>query len=74
MFDDAENFLRKAIALGPNLVEAYYELGRARSLGGNAEGAAQAWRDGAAANKFSPWGKRCAEMLRRVEAGGVLSG
>jgi tetratricopeptide (TPR) repeat protein len=73
MFDDAENFLRKAIALGPNLVEAYYELGRALWFGGNVDAGAQAWRDGVAANKFSPWGKRCAEMLQHVEAGGVLS-
>ena len=73
MFEDAENFLRKAIALGPNLVEAYYELGRALWFGGNVDAGVQAWRDGVAANKFSPWGKRCAEMLQHVEAGGVLS-
>ncbi len=73
MFDDAESFLRKAISLGPNLVEAYYELGRVLWFAGSAEAASQAWRDGVSANKFSPWGKRCAEMLREVEAGGVLT-
>ena len=71
MFDDAEVFLSKAIALGPNLVEAYFELGRARWFAGRVDGAAQAWRDGSAANKFSPWRKRCAEMLEYVESGGV---
>lgn len=71
MFDDAEVFLTKAIALGPNLVEAYFELGRARWFNGNGDGAVQAWRDGSAANKFSPWRKRCAEMLEFVESGGV---
>jgi tetratricopeptide (TPR) repeat protein len=73
MFEDAESFLRKAIALGPNLVEAYYELGRVLWFGGNAESAQTAWREGVTANKFSPWGKRCGELLRHVEAGGTPS-
>ena len=73
MYDDAENFFRKAIALGPNLVEAHYELGRARWFAGRMDAARQAWREGVAANKFSPWGKRCAEMLELVDAGGVPS-
>jgi tetratricopeptide (TPR) repeat protein len=73
MYEDAENFLRKAIALGPNLIEAYYELGRALWFGGRGEAAAQTWRDGAAASKFSPWGKRCAEVLQLVESGGTPS-
>lgn len=70
MFEDAENFLRKAIGLGPNLVEAYYHLGRARWFAGDAPGARQAWRDGAHANKFNPWGTRCSDMLRHVDTGG----
>jgi tetratricopeptide (TPR) repeat protein len=71
MHEDAETFLRKAIALGPNLVEAYFDLGRVRWFGGRQDAARQAWRDGVAANKFSPWGKRCAEMLETVDAGGA---
>ena len=71
MHEDAETFLRKAITLGPNLVEAYYDLGRVRWFGGNPEAAREAWREGVAANKFSPWGKRCAEMLETVDAGGA---
>ncbi len=71
MYEDAQNFLRKAIALGPNLIEAHYELGRAIFFAGDREGALGAWRDGARANKFSPWGKRCAEVLQQVESGGV---
>lgn len=70
MYEDAQNFLRKALAMGPNLIEAYYELGRAIFFAGDREGAVAAWRDGARANKFSPWGKRCAEVLREVEGGG----
>ncbi|MEO7964022.1 MAG: tetratricopeptide repeat protein [Gemmatimonadaceae bacterium] len=70
MYDDAQIFLRKAIALGPNLIEAYYELGRSIWFAGDQDGAQQAWRDGASANKFNPWGKRCVELLQHVANGG----
>lgn len=73
MFEDAETFFRKTIAIGPNLIEAYYELGRALWFEDKREEAMQAWRDGLAANKFNPWGKRCGEMLKHVEAGGAPS-
>lgn len=71
MYDDAQTFFRKTIALGPNLTEAHYELGRAHWFSDQRSEAMQAWRDGFAANKFSPWGKRCAETLATVEAGGA---
>jgi tetratricopeptide (TPR) repeat protein len=70
MFEDAQTFFQKAIVLGPNLLEAYFELGRAYWFNGQREEALRTWRDGAAANKFNPWGKRCAEVLRTVEGGG----
>jgi tetratricopeptide (TPR) repeat protein len=70
MFEDAETFFRKTLALGPNLIEAYYELGRAMWFDGRHEEAKQIWRDGYAANKFNPWGKRCAEVVKIVEEGG----
>ena len=70
MNEDAMNFFQKTIALGPNLIEAHYELGRAHWFNGDRDAAAAAWRDGFAANKFNPWGKRCAEMLTLVEQGG----
>ena len=73
MFEDAQTFFRKTLTLGPNLIEAYYELGRALWFDGKQEDAKQAWRDGLAANKFNPWGKRCGEMLKTVEAGGAPS-
>jgi tetratricopeptide (TPR) repeat protein len=73
MFDDAEIFFRKALALGPNLVEAYYHLGRALWFGENRDGATKAWRDGKHANKFNPWGTRCGEMLDLVDGGGSPS-
>ena len=70
MFEDAQTFFQKTIALGPNLIEAYYELGRAFWFNGQEEEAKKAWKDGFAANKFNPWGKRCAEALKTVEEGG----
>jgi tetratricopeptide (TPR) repeat protein len=70
MYEDAQTFFRKSLTFGPNLLEAYYELGRAHWLAGQPDAAKEAWRTGAAANKFNPWGKRCAEVLAQVEAGG----
>jgi len=70
MFEDAQTFFQKSLALGPNLIEAYFELGRAYWFNGQRTEAMQAWRDGFAANKFNPWGKRCAEVLQTVEQGG----
>ena len=70
MYEDAQTFFRKTLALGPNLIEAYYELGRAHWFNGEQDQALKAWQDGYAANKFNPWGKRCAEMLKLVESGG----
>ena len=70
MFEDAQIFFRKSLTLGPNLLEASFELGRAHWLADQVDEAKEAWRAGAAANKFNPWGKRCAEVLAKVEAGG----
>ena len=70
MYEDAQTFFPKTLALGPNLIEAHYELGRARWFAGDHEGAMETWRAGYAANKFNPWGKRCAEVLESVTAGG----
>jgi tetratricopeptide (TPR) repeat protein len=69
MYEDAQNFLRKSIKLGPNLIEAHYELGRALWFAGDHDSARNAWREGVATNKFNPWAKRCAELLQRVDAG-----
>lgn len=69
MFDDAELFFHRALELGPNLIQAWYELGRTRWFSGRRELALDAWRQGASANKFNPWGKRCAEMIALAEQG-----
>ncbi|HYW30798.1 MAG TPA: tetratricopeptide repeat protein [Gemmatimonas sp.] len=71
MFDDAEPFFKRALELGPNLLQAWYELGRARWFAGRRDEARDAWQCGADANKFNPWGKRCAETLLLVDQGGA---
>ena len=70
MYDDAETFFQRTLELGPNMLQAWYELGCARWFAGQRDRALLAWREGAAANKFNPWGKRCAEILLQVEQGG----
>jgi tetratricopeptide (TPR) repeat protein len=70
MFEDAQTFFQKTLTLGPNLIEAYYELGRAYWFNGQRDEALATWKAGHAANKFNPWGKRCADVLTTVEAGG----
>jgi tetratricopeptide (TPR) repeat protein len=72
MYEDAQTFLRKTLKLGPNLIEAYFELGRALWLGGEREEAVRVWNDGYKANKFNPWAKRCQEMLDVASAGGEV--
>lgn len=69
MYEDAQTFFEKAIALGPNLIEAYYELGRARWFAGDRDGARLTWSEGFRANKFNPWGKKCEELLALVDRG-----
>jgi tetratricopeptide (TPR) repeat protein len=71
MYEDAESFFRKTLEIGPNLIEAYYELGRAQWFCANPEGAKATWQAGFAANKFNPWGKKCRDVLATVEAGGA---
>ncbi|MGH7591511.1 MAG: tetratricopeptide repeat protein [Gemmatimonadales bacterium] len=70
MFEDAQVFFQKTLQLGPNLIEAFYELGRAQWFAGEPDAAKQTWADGHKANKFNPWGKRCKEMLDLVASGG----
>jgi tetratricopeptide (TPR) repeat protein len=70
MYEDAQTFFQKTLVLGPNLIEAHFELGRARWFAGERDGAIETWRAGYAANKFNPWGKRCGDVLETVASGG----
>ena len=72
MFEDAQTFFRKTLKLGPNLIEAYFELGRALWFAGQRDEAMQTWAEGHKANKFNPWAKRCKEMLDLAAAGGEV--
>ena len=69
MFEDAQTFFQKTLKLGPNLIEAYYELGRAYWFSGNQAGARATWDTGFKSNKFNPWGKKCGETLELVARG-----
>jgi tetratricopeptide (TPR) repeat protein len=72
MYEDAQSFFRKTLGLGPNLIEAYFDMGRAQWFSGDKDGARRSWADGHKANKFNPWAKRCQEMLDLVAAGGEV--
>ena len=69
MYEDAQTFFMKTLQLGPNLIEAYYELGRAYWFGGEEAQAKQTWETGYKANKFNPWGKKCQETLEAAQRG-----
>lgn len=72
MFTDAQGFFRQALALGPNLHEASYDLGRAQWLAGERDAARATWQAAAMAGARSPWGRRAAELLAAVDAGGEV--
>ncbi len=73
MYEDAQTFFQKTLNLGPNLIEAYYELGRAYWFNDERDEARAAWQKGHSTNKFNPWGKKCAETLALVDGGGELT-
>jgi len=72
MFPDAQAFFRQALALGPNLHEATYDLGRAQWFGGDREAARATWQSAASAAHLNPWARRCSELLALVDAGGEV--
>jgi tetratricopeptide (TPR) repeat protein len=72
MYEDAQTFFRKTLKLGPNLIEAYFELGRVLWFSGQREEALKVWSEGHKANKFNPWAKRCKEMMDVAAAGGEV--
>ena len=69
MYDDARSFFRRTLELAPNMVEAWWETGRAYYLEGRGEQAMEAWRNGHEANRFNLWGERCGKALAQLEAG-----
>jgi tetratricopeptide (TPR) repeat protein len=66
---EAERYFRKTLSLAPNFIEAYYELGRTFWAAGEKTEAENVWKAGNGANRFSEWGKRCAEAIRISRSG-----
>jgi tetratricopeptide (TPR) repeat protein len=73
MYDDARSFFGKTLDLGPNMLEAWWETGRAWYLEGRTDRAKEAWRTGHQANRFNLWGERCGKALAQLEAGEPVS-
>jgi tetratricopeptide (TPR) repeat protein len=71
---DSVDVLVRALELGPNMLEAALELGHTQRMTGDEMGALATWRHAATANKFSPWGKRCAELVAMYERGELAVG
>ncbi len=72
MYEDAQSFFRKTLQLGPNLIEAYFELGRAQWFAGERDQARATWAEGQKANRFNPWSKRCGELLELAASGAEI--
>jgi len=70
-FAEAIGALLRAIELGPNLIEARFELGRVFWYAERTDDAIATWRKGAELNKFNPWSARCREMLAQIADGGM---
>lgn len=60
-FDEARQTFEHALQIGPNFLEAAFELGRTLELESKTDAAISVWRRAAAANSFSPWGKKCSD-------------
>ena len=73
MYDDARAFFGRTLELAPNMLEAWWETGRAFYLEGRPDAAMDAWRTGFQANRFNLWGERCGKALAQLEAGEPVS-
>jgi len=70
-YAEAISALLRAIELGPNLIEARFELGRVFWYAERTDDAIATWRKGAELNKFNQWSARCREMLAQIADGGA---
>lgn len=64
---EAKKCYREALELGPNLTEAYWELGCSHIQEGRPDLARECWRMGGE-NRYSFWGERCRNGLEDLEA------
>lgn len=67
MYEEARSYFERALELGPNLTEAYWELGRSRQREGREDLALESWKTGAE-NRYNPWGERCRAAVEELEA------
>lgn len=72
-YAEAIGALLRAIEMGPNMIEARFELGRVYWFADRTDDAIATWRKGAELNKFNPWSARCREMLSTIADGGAPS-
>jgi tetratricopeptide (TPR) repeat protein len=73
MYEDARGFFKRTLELAPNMLEAWWETGRAFYLEGRTDEAKEAWSTGFQANRFNLWGERCGKALAQLEAGEPVS-
>lgn len=69
MYEDARGFFKRTLELAPNMLEAWWETGRAFYREGRTDEARDAWRTGFQTNRFNLWGERCGKALAQLEAG-----
>ncbi|HST61152.1 MAG TPA: tetratricopeptide repeat protein [Longimicrobium sp.] len=69
MYEDARGFFKRTLELAPNMLEAWWETGRAFYREGRTDEAREAWRTGFQVNRFNLWGERCGKALAQLEAG-----
>lgn len=67
--EGARRHLSRALAIGPALAEAHWEMGRAYYLERRFDDARESWRLGAEVNRYDPWGERCQEAVERADGG-----
>jgi tetratricopeptide (TPR) repeat protein len=71
MVSDAIDVLKRAVTQGPNLAEAWAELGRALWLKGATDDARRAWQTGAAI-RHSPFAAAARGLLELADSGGSI--
>lgn len=64
MYQDAVEFLERAIEIGPNLYEAYYFLGIAHRRMGNEEKARKIWNELIKKNPYNKWAEAAKEAIK----------
>lgn len=67
--DEALAEFKRAIEVGPNMIEAYYHLGTLLYRHGKADQAHAVWRSAVARNAYNPYSKKAKALLEELDAG-----